>query len=187
MRRNTIACCIASMALALGATAAVAQENTAATPPSDPAATSEQSAPAQASEPAPAAEQSAPSQESAAPEASAGSSVIGAPPEGKGHVVFFRPSRFTGGALTFTVRENGADLGRLSSGRYFVQVAEPGIHAYTIGNNDTMRMEVEEGGTYWVMENTTMGVIAGRATLVPSDRDAFEDALPHMRLWTPRP
>lgn len=111
---------------------------------------------------------------------------ISAPPEGKGQVVFFRPSRFVGAALSFTVREGEADLGRLPNARYFVHVAEPGIHEYEIGRNDTMRMEIEPGETYFVMQNTQMGVIAGRAVLSPSDQAAFVEAQPRMRLWEPR-
>lgn len=122
----------------------------------------------------------------AATEAVALPEGISAPPEGMGQVVFFRPNRFVGAALTFTVRENEQDLGRLPNGRYFVHVAEPGIHAYEIGRNDTMRMEVEEGETYYAIQSTQMGVVAGRAVLSPSDQAAFEEALPRMRLWEPR-
>lgn len=111
---------------------------------------------------------------------------IVAPPEGRGQVVFFRPSRFVGAALSFTVRENEQDLGRLPNGRYFVHVAEPGIHEYEIGRNDTMRMEIEPGETYYAIQSTQMGVVAGRAVLSPADQAAFEDALPRMRLWEPR-
>ena len=77
----------------------------------------------------------------------AASGPIGAPPEGKGQVVFFRPSRFAGVAPVFTVRENGADLGKLSNGKYFVQVSDPGIHAFELGRNDTVRLEVEASQT----------------------------------------
>lgn len=160
---------------ALGA-AAYAQETT--TPPADPAAT-EQAAPADA---APA--------EAAAPPAPAAPAValpagINAPPEGKGQIVFFRPSRFVGAALSFTVRENEAALGRLGNARYFVHVAEPGIHEYEIGRNDTMRMEIEPGETYWVMQTTQMGLMAGRSGLAPSDQAAFEEAAPRMRVSNP--
>ncbi len=137
-------------------------------------APAEQAAPAEtpAAETAPAAE---------ATPAQALPSGISAPPEGKGQIVFFRPSRFVGAALSFTVRENGADLGRLPNGRYFVHVAEPGIHEYEIGRNDTIRMEIEPGTTYYAIQSTQMGIVAGRAVLSPSDQAAFEQAAGRMR------
>jgi hypothetical protein len=110
---------------------------------------------------------------------------ISASPEGKGQVVFFRPSRFVGAALSFTVRENEVPLGRLPNARYFVHVAEPGIHEYEIGRNDTMRMEIEPGETYYAIQSTQMGIIAGRAVLSPSDQATFEAAAPRMRVSAP--
>ncbi|MBK6702813.1 MAG: hypothetical protein IPG56_02870 [Caulobacteraceae bacterium] len=84
------------------------------------------------------------------------------------------------------MRENDVDLGRLPNARYFVHVAEPGIHEYEIGNNDTMRMEIEPGETYYAIQSTQMGIVAGRAVLSPSDAAAFTEAQPRMRLWEPR-
>lgn len=124
----------------------------------------------------------------AAPAAAPGTALpkgVTSPPAGKGQIVFFRPSRFVGSALTFTVRENNVDLGKLPNARYFVQVAEPGIHAYEIGRNDTMRVEVEAGETYYAIQSTQMGVFAGRAVLSPSDGAAFEAALPNMKVSEP--
>lgn len=182
MRLQLIAFCAALGIAGL----AQAQETT--------APTTEQAAPA-TEQVAPAPE-AAPADPSAAAPAAATSpamapaptlpSGISAPPEGKGQIVFFRPSRFVGAALSFTVRENEQDLGRLPNARYFVHVAEPGIHEYEIGRNDTMRMEIEPGETYYAIQSTQMGIIAGRAVLSPSDQAAFEEALPRMRLWAPR-
>ncbi|MBK8542876.1 MAG: DUF2846 domain-containing protein [Caulobacteraceae bacterium] len=165
---------IAACAIAVLALAGLAQAQDTTTPPSEqPAAT--EPAPTVEPTPAPAAEPAV-----ALPEG------ITAPPEGKGQVVFFRPSRFVGAALSFTVRENDVDLGRLPNARYFVHVAEPGIHEYEIGNNDTMRMEIEPGETYYAIQSTQMGIVAGRAVLSPSDAAAFTEAQPRMRLWEPR-
>jgi hypothetical protein len=90
-----------------------------------------------------------------------------------------------GMALTFTVRENNVALGSLPNAHYFVQVADPGIHAYEIGHNDTIRMEIEPGVTYYAIQSTQMGIFAGRAVLSPSDQSTFEAALPHMHLSAP--
>jgi hypothetical protein len=182
MKVGRITLCAAALALG-AATLAFAQDTTTA-PPAEQAAAAEETtaapeaAPAETTEPAAAAAPAAPAV--VLPEG------ISAPPEGKGQVVFFRPSRFVGAALSFTVREGEQDLGRLPNARYFVHVAEPGIHEYEIGRNDTMRMEIEPGETYYAMQNTQMGIVAGRAVLSPSDQAAFVEAQPRMRLWEPR-
>lgn len=178
MKLKTIVVCAAALGLA---GLAQAQETT-TTPAEAPAATTE---PAPATEAAPAPAETAAPAPAAAP-AVALPEGITAPPEGKGQIVFFRPNRFVGAALSFTVREGEAELGRLPNARYFVHVAEPGIHEYEIGRNDTMRMEVEPGETYYVMQNTQMGIVAGRAVLSPSDQAAFVEAQPRIRLWEPR-
>lgn len=183
MKVGRITLCAAS--LAFGAiTASFAQDSTTA-PPTEQAAPAEE---ARAPETQPSEATTERAEPAAAPAAPAVAlpAGISPPPEGKGQVVFFRPNRFAGAALSFTVRENDADLGRLPNGRYFVHVAEPGIHEYEIGRNDTMRMEIEPGETYYAIQSTQMGIVAGRAVLSPSDQAAFEEALPRMRLWEPR-
>lgn len=189
MRKN----CFALSALAAVATFAFAIDARAEDAPAAPT-TTEQAAAAPQEAAAPSTEAAAPpaAEPAAPPEASVQAepaaplpSGISAPPEGKGQIVFFRPSRFVGGALTFTVRETGTAVGRLGNGRYFVHVTEPGIHEYEIGRNDTMRMEIEPGVTYYAMQSTQMGVMAGRAVLSPSDQAAFEAAVGRMRLSAP--
>ena len=175
MRLRLIAFCAAALGIA---SLAQAQETT--SPP-----TTEQAAPAP-SDPSASAPAAATESAVVAPAAPTLPASISAPPDGKGQVVFFRPNRFVGAALSFTVRESEQDLGRLPNARYFVHVAEPGIHEYEIGRNDTMRMEIEPGETYYAIQSTQMGIIAGRAVLSPSDQAAFEEALPRMRLWEPR-
>ncbi len=169
-----------------------AQETTAAVEPpaaapAAPADLAEPAAPAIVDGAAPVAEDAALVAEASAPAAPvvALPAGISPPPEGKGQIVFFRPSRFVGAALSFTVRENEAALGRLPNGRYFVHVADEGIHEYEIGRNDTMRMEIEPGETYYAMQNTQMGIVAGRAVLTPSDQAAFEAAVGRMRVSEP--
>ena len=50
---------------------------------------------------------------------------VGAPPDGKGQVVFFRPRKFTGSMISFMVREGTKELGKLGSGNWFVAVLDP--------------------------------------------------------------
>lgn len=102
--------------------------------------------------------------------------VIGAPPAGKGQIVFFREKKFVGGAIGYKVREGENELGKLSNGTYFVAVVEPGAHEYTVHSEakDILNLEVEAGETYYVTGGVTMGVFAGRPNLSPSDQAAFE-------------
>jgi hypothetical protein len=182
MRHGLISLCAIT---ALGV-ASLAYAQDATTAPTEPTTTTEQAAPTEA---APAADAATPPAAAETPAPAAPVTYpagISAPPEGQGQIVFFRPNRFVGAALSFTVRENEQDLGRLPNARYFVHAATPGIHEYEIGNNDTLRLEIEPGETYYAIQSTQMGIIAGRAVLSPSDQAAFEEALPRMRLWEPR-
>lgn len=101
---------------------------------------------------------------------------IGPPPPGKGQIVFFRPSKFTGGAIGFKVREGTNELGKLRSGKYFVAAVEPGAHQYIVHSEakDILNMEVEAGETYYVEGTITMGFMAGHPNLSPSDQATFD-------------
>jgi hypothetical protein len=123
------------------------------------------------------------SQEAAAPAATeapeaapaAGDSLIGAPSEGMGQIVFFREKKFAGAAVKYKVREGETELGKLSSGTYFVASVAPGTHQYTVHSEakDVLTLEVEAGETYYVLGSITMGFMAGRPNLSPSDEVAF--------------
>ncbi|MGE8232967.1 MAG: DUF2846 domain-containing protein [Stenotrophomonas sp.] len=112
----------------------------------------------------------------AAAESPARSGLIAAAPADKAQIVFFRPSKFTGGAIGFKVREGQQELGKLRSGNYFIHLAEPGTHEYTVHSEakDVLTIEVEEGETYFVQGTITMGVFAGRPNLSPSDQSTFD-------------
>jgi hypothetical protein len=93
-----------------------------------------------------------------------------------GTVVFFRPKRFFGGAVGFKVRENDIELGRLRNGTYFTIHATPGKHEYVVhaAAEDRLMLEVDSGETYYVQANITVGALAGRPNLSPSDQATFE-------------
>lgn len=124
---------------------------------------------------APQAEPAAAAQEAAAAEGGQANGIAN-PPEGKGQIVFFRDKKFTGGAISYIVREGEEELGKLSNGSYFVHVAEPGAHAYTVHSEakDVMNLEVEAGETYYVVGSVSMGILAGRPNLSPADQAAFD-------------
>lgn len=133
-----------------------------------------------ANEPVAAAEAAAAAEDAVPPEdATPATSAVGAiapPPAGKGQVVFFREKKFAGAAINYKVREGEAELGKLSSGTYFVHATEPGAHEYTVHSEakDILNLEVEAGETYYVIGSITMGFMAGRPNLSPSDQAAFD-------------
>ncbi|NDK37938.1 hypothetical protein DT603_03675 [Pseudoxanthomonas gei] len=108
--------------------------------------------------------------------AAAPAGAIGAAPAGKGQIVFFREKKFAGAAINYKVREGETELGKLSSGTYFVHVADPGAHEYTVHSEakDILNLEVEAGETYYVIGSITMGFMAGRPNLSPSDQAVFD-------------
>jgi hypothetical protein len=114
------------------------------------------------------------------PAPDSGPIAIPPPPPGKGQIVFFRPYSLLGVGQWFNVRENGAALGKLNNGVYFVQWVDPGEHTYTATEEpefkDTLKLQVDPGQTYYVQGALTKGMVLGAADLVPSDRAAFEKA-----------
>ena len=111
-------------------------------------------------------------------------SKVGAPEAGKALIVFFRPSKFTGAAIGFKVREGETELGKLRNGKYFVANVEPGTHEYTVHSEakDILTLEVEAGETYYVQGTITMGFMAGRPNLSPSDEATFDGMAGKLKL-----
>ncbi|SBV49850.1 Protein of unknown function (DUF2846) [Xanthomonas bromi] len=105
-----------------------------------------------------------------------GTNVIGPAPADKAQIVFFRPSKFAGGAVGFKVREGETELGKLRSGKYFVSLVAPGAHQYTVHSEkkDVLNIEVDAGETYYVQGGITMGILSGRPNLSPSDQATFD-------------
>lgn len=128
---------------------------------SAPAKKSEAPAPAAAPAPAPA------PKAASTPAANAGS--------GTGTVVFFRESKFAGMAISFKVREGQTELGKLSSGSYFVANLPAGAHEFTVHSEakDVLNIEVDAGETYYIQGSISMGFLAGRPNLAPSDEATF--------------
>ena len=119
-----------------------------------------------------------------AAETAATPAVIAPPPPGKGQVVFFRPNSMVGMAIRCTVRENGKMIGRVSNGRYFVMVAEPGAHQYTTKTEatDTINIEVEPDETQYLKCKIAAGIMAGRPNLSPSSQAEFDGRSAKLKL-----
>lgn len=111
-----------------------------------------------------------------------------APPDGKGQIVFFRKGGFVGSAISCAVHENGQKVSSLPPGRYFVHVADPGPHAYSVKSEatDTLRMEVESGETYYAQCGITMGILAGRPNLSPATPEGFTTLRDKLKLVEPK-
>lgn len=146
---------IAGMSLALVLAGCASTETTTKATEPAPAA-----APGPAVEPRPVAQPAAP---------------VAAPSGDMGTVVFFRESKFVGGAVGFKVREGDVELGKLSNGSYFSVQVPSGPHAYTVHSEakDVLNIEVERGEIYYVQGSISMGVLVGRPNLAPSDAATF--------------
>lgn len=160
------------IAAVLCAPFAIAAQEAATAAPAEAADAAPSPAPQEQAAPAPATVADAPAPASQ----SKGAIAIAAPEAGKGQIVFFREKKFAGAAVNYIVREGETELGKLSSGSYFVVAVEPGAHAYTVHSEakDVLNLEVEAGETYYVIGGITMGFLAGRPNLSPSDQAAFD-------------
>lgn len=113
------------------------------------------------------------------PEAAEGLNVArgepGKPGPGMAQVVFFRPKKYVGSVLKFSVRENSKGLCKLYNGSYCAIDFAPGVREFVI-NKDATRLELEAGETYYLLNKITMGVARGRPVLLPSDAATFQAA-----------
>src|SRR5687768_14370563 len=93
-----------------------------------------------------------------------------------GTVVFFREKKFAGAAVSYKVRENGVELCKLKSGSFCTVQAPAGKHEYVVHSEakDVLTLEVEPGETYYVVGGISVGFLAGRPNLSPSDKAAFD-------------
>ena len=73
------------------------------------------------------------------------------------------------------MRENGKMIARVGNGKYYVMPTEAGAHSYTAKTEatDTVRVEVEPDETTYVKCKISMGIMAGRPNLSPSDAAEF--------------
>lgn len=100
--------------------------------------------------------------------------AIPAPPAGKGQIVFFRPGGM-GFALGCSVNEKGQKISSLGAGKYFIMVAEPGRHEFTVKSEakDVLALEVEADETQYAACKIKMGIIAGRPDIRPATEAEF--------------
>jgi hypothetical protein len=106
----------------------------------------------------------------------AAAGVLGAPPPGKGQVVFYVPKIYGNNGGAFSIRENGRGVVKLSYGTYGIAVVEPGRHVFEIKTeaSDAITLEIDEGETYYVEETFSMGVLLMRPQLRPANEGNFQ-------------
>jgi hypothetical protein len=109
--------------------------------------------------------------------------AAGASSSNTGTIVFFREKKFAGGGVKYKVREGDVELGKLSSGSYFTIQAPAGKHEYTVHSEakDVLTLEVEPGETYYVVGGISIGFLAGRPNLSPSDKATFDGLKPKLK------
>ncbi|HEY3812027.1 MAG TPA: DUF2846 domain-containing protein [Caulobacteraceae bacterium] len=114
--------------------------------------------------------------------ADASTSRVGAPPAGKGQIVFFRPSA-AGFLLSFSVHDGDKGVVKLANNSYAVVPIEPGTHTFVIESEakDTLTLEIEAGETYYVRQSMAMGLIVGHPRLSLADQGTF-DAVKSLKL-----
>lgn len=103
--------------------------------------------------------------------------AIPAPPAGKGQIVWFRPGGY-GSILGCSVNENDQKVSSLGAGRYFIMVAEPGRHEFSVQSEakDVLALEVEADETQYASCKIKMGIIVGRPDIRPATEAEFRKA-----------
>ncbi|HKC15698.1 MAG TPA: hypothetical protein VKC11_03230 [Steroidobacteraceae bacterium] len=173
MRQMTTAL-VSTLALVMSGVT-VAEDTPAPATPAPAATEAPAAVPAAAPSPAPAAEPAAAPVPSAAAEAPPPAAAPAAPSD-TATVIFFRPSKLLGAAIGFIVREGQTELGKLRNGKYFVLHVSPGRHQFVVHSEakDLLTIDADPGETYYIQGGVTMGFLAGRPNLAPSNQAAFE-------------
>jgi hypothetical protein len=107
--------------------------------------------------------------------------AIGPLADGKAKIVFFRPGG-PGIAVSFIVREQAKELGKLGNRDFFTVDVDLGRHTYTVHSEsmDYTTLQVEAGKTYFLAGSIAPGLLIGRPQLDISNVDDFEAALPNL-------
>ncbi len=96
------------------------------------------------------------------------------PPSGKALVVFYRPSKFSGGAIRFNIQHTDGPVGQLAGGTVIQKVVNPGANTFWAQavSGDRITIQAEAGKTYYVRGEVRGGIAAGRPkfTQVPESQ-----------------
>lgn len=105
------------------------------------------------------------------------------PQAGKGLVIFYRERHFVGGGVGYNIRDNGAEIGGLPNGSYFVYQASPGVHRFTAATEatDEKPLTVQAGKTYYIRGEVQMGILVGRPHLIIVANEEGSSAIKDLR------
>ena len=87
--------------------------------------------------------------------------------EGKGLVIFYRPSKAKGAGIRFNMRGSNGLQHSLRNGTYLVEQLQPGEYTYTVSSpsvdsTDTISIPIEAGDVYFVRGELIVGWPAWR-------------------------
>lgn len=92
---------------------------------------------------------------------------------GKAILLFYRESRFVGGALRPSIYVDGVEVAYLSSGSYLKVAVTPGDHAiYADKKDDELTLPVESGRTYYFRVGIRAGLFKGHGKVEPMSPEA---------------
>lgn len=98
------------------------------------------------------------------------------PPPGKGQVVFFRKPLLSLVPFNWHVHEGDTTVCPMEAATYCVAVVTPGDHTYEVHTEakSELKLEVDEGETYYVIGGISMGLIVNRPTIAPAEKAQFD-------------
>ncbi len=104
----------------------------------------------------------------------------GPPGEGESKVVFCRPGRMAGSAVTFSVWDGLQLIGFAESGSYFEYRCSPGKHLFIAEAESDKAVDADLGAkkTYYVWVTPRMGVVSASVGLTPVNQES--DLLPKL-------
>lgn len=108
-------------------------------------------------------------------------------PKDKATVYVYRPSAFSGSAISYTVSANGVELSSLPSGGYFVYYAKPGETEFSAKTEakTSVTIDAKQGETYYVKGSLGMGVFVGHPHLVQVPNDTASQEIAKCKLVPP--
>ncbi|WP_243304061.1 DUF2846 domain-containing protein [Geothrix oryzisoli] len=103
---------------------------------------------------------------------------------GKAILLFYRESRFVGGALRPSIYVDGVEVAYLSSGSYLKVAVAPGDHGiYADKKDDQLMFPVEAGKTYYFRVGIRAGLFKGHGKVEPVSEEA---GAKEFEAWKPK-
>ncbi len=106
--------------------------------------------------------------------------TVPAPPAGKAEVVFLRDGGYAGSAISCAVSEGKTKLSSLPPRRFFILVAAPGKHTFSVSSEakDEIYFDLKPGQVNYVKCHVEMGFFAGHPKL-----DVVEEVMFTAKTW----